>query len=101
MEDVLNLQLVGSLFGAGSAVADLIMDYLAMLKVAKPEKSVPIKGILMDMENVKQMSSRFSLKSFKIWLKPILKPNFQLLLENTICEVNLFASEQISAFDLV
>ena len=89
-EHVLNLQMVGALFGAGTEVVDLIMDYLAMLRVVNPALRPKLTETLREMENVKQMGSRFSLKSLKIWLKPILTSDYQLLLENAICEVNFY-----------
>ena len=86
-EDVLNLQMIGSLFGKGLEVVDCILDCMSMLKILVPNKSGAIDTVVDEIGNVRQMSSRFSLKSFKIWLAQVLKPEYCKSLELVIAKV--------------
>ena len=84
------LQLIGSLFGKDQEVVDLVLDYLAMLKIYVPGKKELVASIVQEMGNVRDMSSRFSLMSFKVWLKKIFNSKYQLLLEEVVKHVSAF-----------
>ena len=63
LEDLVNSQLVGSLFGSGESVANLIEDYLQISKILVPEMTPKVTTVLETMANVRSCNSKFSLKS--------------------------------------
>ena len=86
-EDWMGIQLVGSLFGKGSEVANWLVYYLQLAMTLLPQSETKFRTMLDIIENVQSQNSRFSLKSFQVMLQPVLNEKMNEILLKAIEKV--------------
>ena len=87
LQDLVNSQLIGSLYGKGESVADLIVDYLQIAKILIPELGPQVENTLDTIANVRSCNSKFSLRSFAKMLEPIMNEKFKEILKKVVTQV--------------